>query len=322
MSDPSYDWTLPKNIKEVEEWGVLKQKISPFLDIQTKVNDAHLLLDLLQEEYQEDLENELISLVSVLNQTLLTYENQLYLRDPYDHHASILEISSGSGGIEAQDFALKLFEMYVRFLTKQGLEFDISYFQPGVEAGIKSAVLTIHSAHTYGLLRMEKGIHRLSRISPFDASGRRHTSFASVNVIPIMDEQLSIVIRDEDLKIDVFRSSGAGGQHVNVTDSAVRMTHKPTGIVVGCQSERSQIFNRQKALKILYSKLYERERVQREEQLAVIQGNKKTASFGHQIRSYVLNPYTLIKDHRSGFSSKHVETILNGDLSDLLRSFR
>lgn len=320
MSDPRF-WNSLHDAKEkTQELGLLKSELATFISVQHHFQEVKLFNEMLETEYDFEITLLFKEELTLLLAKLLQLEDTLHYAQPYDHHCAIIEISSGAGGTESQDFAYKLFGMYVRFLDKQKMKYDITYFQSATDAGIKSATITVNEANSFGLLRNEKGVHRLSRVSPYDASGRRHTSFASVNVLPLLDHNIHIEIRDDDLHVDVFRSSGAGGQHVNVTDSAVRMTHKPTGIIVGCQSERSQIMNRQKALKMLYAKLFEREILIKEAEMVSIQGTKKTAGFGNHIRSYVLNPYSLVKDHRSGFSTNQADFILEGNLMDLIRS--
>ena len=237
-----------------------------------------------------------------------------------DERNAILTIHPGAGGTESQDWAEILLRMYLRWCERRGFGKEIVEYQAGEEAGVKSATVTVSGDYAYGNLNAESGVHRLVRISPFDAARRRHTSFASVFVLPEADESLEIEIDEKDLRIDTYRSSGAGGQHVNVTDSAVRITHLPTGIVVTCQNERSQHKNRATAMKILRARLHEHARREREEKMAAIEGTKKEIAWGSQIRSYVLHPYRMVKDHRTGVEIGDVDRVLDGDLDGLIEA--
>ena len=239
----------------------------------------------------------------------------------YDSYPSVVNIHPGAGGTESQDWAEMLFRMYTRWIDKRGFSYIVNDYQAGEEAGIKSITFTVTGRNAYGLLKSEKGIHRLVRISPFDSSKRRHTSFASVDVIPFFDKNIDIKINKEDLKIETFKSSSAGGQHVNVTDSAVRITHLPTNIVVQCQNERSQMLNKQTAMQILKSKLFELERKKNIEEIDKVRGEKKEIGWGNQIRSYTLQPYQLIKDHRTGIEIGDVGSVLDGNIDMLIRGF-
>jgi peptide chain release factor 2 len=243
------------------------------------------------------------------------------LAGPYDKNNAILELHPGAGGTESQDWAAILLRMYTRWAEDKGYKVEVVDYLPGEEAGIKSVTLLIKGHNAYGYLKAEKGVHRLVRNSPFDASGRRHTSFASVDVIPEIDDEIQVDIKPEDLKIDVFRSSGAGGQHVNTTDSAVRITHLPTGIVVTCQSERSQIQNRALAMQLLKARLYELKRQEQEEELAKLRGEQKEIAWGSQIRSYVFHPYSLVKDHRTGYETGNVQAVVDGALDPFIEAY-
>jgi peptide chain release factor 2 len=249
------------------------------------------------------------------------FELELMLSGPYDKSNAILELHPGAGGTESQDWASILLRMYMRWAEDRGFKVETVDYQPGDEAGVKSVTLVIKGHNAYGYLKAEKGVHRLVRISPFDASGRRHTSFSSVDVIPEIDEDIDIDVRTEDLRIDTFRSTGAGGQHVNTTDSAVRITHLPTGIVVSCQSERSQIQNRAVAMNLLKAKLYERKREEQEQHLASIRGEQKDIAWGSQIRSYVFHPYSLVKDHRTGQEVGSVQSVVDGHLNPFIDAY-
>jgi len=269
------------------------------------------------EELRVDLEEELQQLTGRLNQ----FELQLLLSEEYDKNNAILELHPGAGGTESQDWGSMLLRMYTRWAEKKGFKVETLDYLPGDEAGIKSVTLAIKGHNAYGYLKAEKGVHRLVRISPFDASGRRHTSFVSCEVMPEFNEEIQVDIRTEDLKIDTYRATGAGGQHINTTDSAVRITHLPTGVVVTCQSERSQIKNRESAMKMLKAKLYQREIERQEQELLEIRGEQKEIGWGSQIRSYVFHPYSMVKDHRTNTESGNVQAVMDGDLDQFINAY-
>jgi len=246
---------------------------------------------------------------------------KLLLTEEYDYSSAILSVHAGTGGTDAQDWAYMLLRMYTRWAERKGYKVKLVDSLPGEEAGIKSAVFLIEGPWAYGFLKGEKGIHRLVRISPFDANARRHTSFASVTVIPEIEEDIEVEIKPEDLKIETMRASGHGGQHVNKTESAVRITHLPTGIVVTCQNERSQHLNKATALKILKSRLYQLEKQKLEQKKESLIGEKKEISWGNQIRSYILHPYKVVKDHRTGYESYKVDEVLNGEIDEFIREY-
>lgn len=239
----------------------------------------------------------------------------------FDDHDAILSIHPGAGGTESQDWAEMLLRMYLRWAERKGFKTEIDEYWPGEEAGLKTVTLTVKGKNAYGLLQAEKGVHRLVRISPFDFNKRRHTSFSSVDVIPVVDEEIEIEIDPKDLKIETFRSAGAGGQHVNVTDSAVRITHLPTGIVASCQNERSQLQNREIAMRILKSRLYEREEQKQQEEILRLRGEKKEIAWGSQIRSYVLHPYSLVKDHRTDLEKGNPQDVLDGGIDSFIVAY-
>ena len=245
-------------------------------------------------------------------------ETLILLNDDYDKNDAVLEIHSGAGGTEACDWANMLYRMYTRYAERKNYKLEIIDQQPGLEAGIKSITIIVKGLNAYGYLKNEKGIHRLVRISPFDSGARRHTSFASVSVTPVIDDSIKVEINEKDLKIDVFHSSGAGGQSVNTTDSAVRITHLPTGIVVTCQNERSQVQNKAKAMQILKSKLYETYEENKKQELNQLKGEQRDINFGSQIRSYVMHPYSLVKDHRTNCEDTNVNKVLDGDLDKFI----
>ncbi len=259
--------------------------------------------------------------LAALEKDLDRLELQLMLSGADDDKNALMAIHPGAGGTESQDWAEMLLRMYLRYAEQQGFDVELLDRQEGEEAGLKSATLAIRGAYAYGYLKSEAGVHRLVRISPYDAQSRRHTSFASVDVYPEVDDDIEIEIDDKDLRIDTFRSSGAGGQHVNKTESAVRITHLPTNIVVSCQNERSQIKNRSTAMKLLRARLYDREIKKREEEQAIREGEKADSAWGSQIRSYVLHPYRMVKDHRTGFERGDADGVLDGDLQPFIEAW-
>jgi peptide chain release factor 2 len=269
-------------------------------------------LDLMNEQWREG--------QAVLRQ-LRELELELILRGPYDHEDAILTLHAGAGGTEAQDWVAMLLRMYLRWAERHGYRAEVIDQLAGEEAGLKSVSVEVRGEHVYGFLRSERGVHRLVRISPFDASGRRHTSFASVEVIPDLEADDSIEIRPEDLRIDTFRASGAGGQHINKTESAVRITHLPTGIVVTCQSERSQHSNRETAMKILRGKLAELKQREWEQQMAAIRGEQADIGWGSQIRSYVFQPYTIVRDHRTRHETSNVQAVMDGEIDGFIEAY-
>jgi peptide chain release factor 2 len=286
--------------------------------LQRQEDDTRVLLEWL--EGGEDVEKDLGAALDALEQTLEGAEFQKMLGGEHDRANAILTINSGAGGTESQDWAEMLLRMYMRWCERKGYKRDLIDLQAGEEAGIKSATVLVQGEYAYGYLSAEVGVHRLVRISPFDSAARRHTSFASVFVWPELDEDIKIDVQDKDLRIDTYRSSGAGGQHVNVTDSAVRITHIPTGIVVSCQNERSQIRNREVGMKILKARLYDLEMQKRREKLDAVESAKKDIAFGSQIRSYVMHPYRMVKDHRTKFEVGDVDRVMDGDLDGLIKS--
>jgi peptide chain release factor 2 len=286
--------------------------------LQRQEDDARVLAEWL--EGGEDVEKDLKAALDTLEQTLEGAEFQKMLGGEHDRANAILTINSGAGGTESQDWAEMLLRMYMRWCDRRGYKRDVIDLQPGEEAGIKSATVLVQGEYAYGYLSAEVGVHRLVRISPFDSAARRHTSFASVFVWPELDEDIKIEVQEKDLRIDTYRSSGAGGQHVNVTDSAVRITHIPTGIVVACQNERSQIRNREVGMKILKARLYDLEMQKRREKLDAVESSKKDIAFGSQIRSYVMHPYRMVKDHRTKFEVGDVDRVMDGDLDGFIKS--
>lgn len=293
--------------------------IKRFEDLEGRIEDAETLFEMATEEKDESVGREAAKEVAVISSELDALELRSLLGGDFDETDAILSIHPGAGGTDSADWADTLLRMYMRWCERTGYSVELNEYLEGDEAGLKSGTITVHGDYAYGKLLGEKGVHRLVRISPFDSSARRHTAFAAVDVVPVV-EDVEVEIRDDDLKIDTFRSSGAGGQHVNVTDSAVRITHQPSGIIVSCQNQRSQIQNRAKAMEILRARLAERMRQERDAELAGIRGEQKDVAFGSQIRNYVLHPYQQVKDLRSGFETGNVSAILDGDIDKLVES--
>ena len=283
--------------------------------------DANVSLDLALETRDPDIIEELRKTTNQLNALLSEQEFIRKMSGEYDRHDAIVEFNGGSGGKEAQDWGEVLMRMYIRWAERKGYKIEIFDYQPGEVAGIKSATIFVQGYYAYGHLRSEHGVHRLVRISPFDSNSRRHTSFASVTVTPDIEEEIKVDIDEKDLRIDTYRSSGAGGQHVNKTDSAVRITHMPSGIVVACQNERSQHKNKERAMKILKAKLFDLQSQAQQDKIEGVKGQRKKIDFGSQIRSYVMQPYRMVKDHRTDFESSDVEGVLNGELEGFIESF-
>jgi peptide chain release factor 2 len=286
--------------------------------LRSQEDDTRVLVEWL--EGGEDVGEELDAALGALEKTIEEAEFQKMLGGEHDQANAILTINSGAGGTDSQDWAEMLLRMYQRWCDRRGYKTTITDIQPGEEAGIKSATVIVQGEYAYGYLAAEVGVHRLVRISPFDSNARRQTSFASVFAWPELDETIEVDVQEKDLRIDTYRSSGAGGQHVNVTDSAVRITHLPTGIVASCQNERSQIRNRDVAMKILKARLYELEMQKRRDKLDAVEAGKKDIAFGSQIRSYVIHPYRMVKDHRTKHETGNVDRVLDGDLEDFIKA--
>ena len=273
------------------------------------------------ESNDEELINEIKEELKIITKKIEELELETKLNGKNDKNNAIIEIHSGAGGTESQDWADMLFRMYTRYFEKKGFKYEILDSLPGEEAGIKKVIMLVNGLNAYGYLKCENGIHRLVRLSPFDANNRRHTSFASVTVMPEIDDEINIEIKDSDIRVDVFRSSGAGGQGVNTTDSAVRITYLPLNIVVTCQNERSQLKNKEQAMKVLKSKLYQIEEEKRLNESKENNKNLDSINFGSQIRSYVMHPYSLVKDHRTGYETSNVNKILDGEIDEFIESY-
>ena len=307
--------------KVMSELSFLKERVQLADALSEQFEELQVMLELAVEEKDESLLVDLEKGLKTLRKKMTDFELQLLLSEPYDKNNAILEIHPGAGGTESQDWAEMLLRMYTRWAEAQGYKVEILDYLNGEEAGVKSVTLLIKGHNAYGYLKTEKGVHRLVRISPFDASGRRHTSFTSVDVLPELDEDVEIEIKTEDLKIDTYRASGAGGQHINTTDSAVRITHTPTNTVVTCQTERSQIKNRERAMKILRARLYDLQIAQQEKELANLRGEQKEIGWGSQIRSYVFHPYSMVKDHRTNTEVGNVNAVMDGEINIFIDSF-
>lgn len=321
MTQPGF-WDDPKAAQNhVQALNRLKQIIVRWENTYKQLEDAQVMLELVAEEQDKSLQQELQHLLQKLTGEVDKLELDALLGGEYDGNNAILTIHPGAGGTESQDWVEMLLRMYTRWAEKRGFQVEILDLLPGDEAGIKSVTLLISGLNVFGYLKAEKGVHRLVRISPFDASGRRHTSFASVEVIPEIDDSAEIQIDPGELRIDTYRASGAGGQHVNKTDSAIRITHLPTGIVVQCQTERSQFQNKESAMKILRARLLDRQIVDQQEKLAEIKGQQSEIAWGNQIRSYVFCPYTMVKDHRTGVEMGNVDAVMDGELDEFIEEY-
>ena len=297
---------------------ILEKNLKTYDDLTKQLDEIKFILELFELDSSKEIEQELQDkLVSLQKATEAEIVDSL-LSDKYDDNDAILTLHAGAGGTEAQDWVSMLFRMYSRYCERQGFEIKVLDYLAGDDAGIKSVSFLVEGDKAYGYLKAEKGVHRLVRISPFDANKRRHTSFASLDVMPKIEDDQSIVINPDDLKVDTYRSSGAGGQHVNKTESAIRITHIPTGIVVACQTERSQIQNRETAMKMLKSKLIALKEEERQKQMSDIEGDLKKIEWGSQIRSYVFCPYTLVKDHRTNFEDSNIQAVMDGDIQDFI----
>ena len=307
--------------KIIRELNHYQSKLDKYTALTKMIEEAEDLIELMEMEENFDFYDEFLEDIDKIEKEAADFKLETFLNGEYDSNDAILAIHAGAGGTEAQDWANMLLRMYTRYCEKKGFKVETMDILKEDEAGIKSVTLQVSGDNAYGYLKGEKGVHRLVRISPFDANKRRHTSFASVDVYPKLDDDTEVEIRDEDLKIDTYRSSGAGGQHVNTTDSAVRITHIPTGIVVQCQNERSQIQNREKAMNMLKAKLIALAEEEKKEKIEDLQGNYSQIAWGSQIRSYVFQPYTLVKDHRTNTEMGDVNRVMDGDLDPFINAY-
>lgn len=320
-NEPNF-WNDQKHVDEVmNELNNLKEIVHNNKELKKEIESDLETIDILELEMDIEIKNDLEKKLNILNQKISSMELYTLLNEPYDKNNCILELHSGAGGTEACDWTNMLYRMYLRYLEKNNFKVEVLSYLEGEETGIKSVSLKVDGMYSYGYLKCEKGVHRLVRLSPFDANNKRHTSFASVDVIPEFSEVEDITIDDKDLKIDVYRSSGAGGQHVNTTDSAVRITHLPTKIVVSCQNQRSQIQNREEAMRMLKSKLKVLEIEKKNKELAEVKGESLNIEFGSQIRSYVMHPYSMVKDHRTNYETSNVSKVLDGELEPFIEAY-
>lgn len=314
MSESSF-WDDSKAAqKAINENNRNKAIYDQFHVLTDELKELELMVEMLQEEPDSDIQEETKERIQQLDKNIESYELTMLLNGPYDRNNAILELHPGAGGTESQDWGSILLRMYTRWAEQHGYQVEILDYQAGDEAGIKSVTLLIKGHNAYGYLKSEKGVHRLIRISPFDSAKRRHTSFCSVDIMPELDETIDVKINTDDLKIDTYRASGAGGQHINKTESAVRITHLPTGTTVASQAQRSQLKNREQAMGMLKAKLYQLEVEKKEQEAVVLRGEQKEIGWGSQIRSYVFHPYSMVKDHRTNVETGNVQAVMDGSL--------
>lgn len=315
-------WDNPENAqKTMQRLNTTKSKTERFARLESQLEDILVYYELSKEEGEGELINEVTAGLSKLQEGIEKLEIETLLSGEYDAHNAIITLHPGAGGTESQDWAEMLYRMYFRWSEREGYEVEVLDTLPGDEAGLKSVTMLIKGPYAFGYLKAEKGVHRLVRISPFDSSGRRHTSFVALEVMPEITEDTFVEIDPKDLKIDTYRSGGAGGQHVNKTDSAVRITHLPTGTVVQCQNERSQISNRDTAMKLLQSKLVDLKLKEHGQKLAQIKGEQQEIGWGSQIRSYVFHPYSMAKDHRTNIEKGNVQSVMDGDITEFIQGY-
>jgi len=316
------DFWNDKNKSEnvINELNNIKSVLDKCMSLKNKIDSSYELIS--SGDFDDDLNNLLLDDVSGISDSLSSLENLLVLNGPYDKGDAIIEIHPGAGGTESCDWASMLYRMYLRWCEKKGYKYEVIDYQPGEVAGLKSVSIIVKGLYSYGYLKGEKGVHRLIRISPFDSGARRHTSFASVLIMPFFNNNdIDVVINPNDIRIDIFRSSGCGGQGVNTTDSAVRILHIPTKIMVTCQDERSQIMNKEKAMNVLKSRLYQYELEKRDNELKQIQGVQSDINFGSQIRSYIMHPYSMVKDHRTNYETSNVSKVLDGEIDVFINEY-
>ena len=321
MSEPSFWDDAAAAQKLNQELAALKGGVDTYRDLKAKYEDAETLYEMGIEESDPSMEGDIRAELTLIAEGLETLQLEVLLSGEYDANDAILTLHAGAGGTEAQDWTQMLLRMYGRWAERHGFTVDTADLQPGEEAGVKSATLFIKGHNAYGFLKSEKGVHRLVRISPFDSQARRHTSFSACDVMPEIDDAVEVPINMDDVRVDYFRASGAGGQHINKTSSAVRMTHEPTGIVVQCQNERSQLQNKEQCLKMLRAKLFELEQEKKEEEIAKLEGVQQKIEWGSQIRSYVFQPYTMVKDVRTNAETGNVQAVMDGDIDPFIRAY-
>lgn len=321
MGEPTF-WDDAEEAQKVnQELAATKGSVDKYKEIVAKTDDAQALLEMALEEGDASMESEVQAEFEAIKAAVRELELEVLLSGPYDANNAILTLHAGAGGTEAQDWTQMLLRMYGRWAERHGFSVVTADLLPGDEAGVKSATLFINGHNAYGYLKSEKGVHRLVRISPFDSNARRHTSFSACDIMPEIDDAVEVAINMADVRVDTYRASGAGGQHINKTSSAVRMTHMPTGIVVQCQNERSQLQNREQCLKMLRAKLFELEQEKKEAEIQKLEGDQQKIEWGSQIRSYVFQPYTLVKDMRTGMETGNVQAVMDGDLDPFIEAF-
>ena len=321
MTMPGFYDDQARSQKIIGEMGEVKNKLERFGKLATQYEEAETLLEMIEEENDPALAAEGEEAVNDVEKSIDELQLMTMLNGEYDHNNAILTFHAGTGGTEAQDWAEMLYRMYNKWASNHGMTVEVLDYQDGDEAGMKSASMMVKGANAYGLLKSENGEHRLVRVSPFDANARRQTSFASLEVMPELDNTIQVDIRPEDIEMQVYRSSGAGGQHINKTSSAVRLIHKPTGIVVSCQTQRSQFQNRDYAMEMLKAKLYQIAKQQHMDKIDDIKGVQNEIAWGHQIRSYVFMPYTMVKDHRTNYETGNVDAVMDGDLDGFIFAY-
>ena len=321
MGEPTFWDDAEKAQKINQELNDVKISVDKYKALCTKADDLEVLWEMGMEDEDADMEDEVRNELEAVRGALRALELEVLLSGPYDANNAILTLHAGAGGTEAQDWTQMLLRMYGRWAERHGFTVENADLLPGDEAGVKSVTLIIKGHNAYGYLKSEKGIHRLVRISPFDANARRHTSFSACDIMPEIDDAVEVNINMADVRVDTYRASGAGGQHINKTSSAVRMTHEPTGVVVQCQNERSQLQNREQCLKMLRAKLFELELEKKEAELAKLEGDQQKIEWGSQIRSYVFQPYTMVKDHRTNQETGNIQAVMDGDLDPFIEAF-
>ena len=321
MGEPSFWDDAAAAQKLNQELADLKGGVDTYRDLMAKYEDAETLYEMGIEENDASMEADIRAELTLISEGLETLQLEVLLSGEYDANDAILTLHAGAGGTEAQDWTQMLLRMYGRWAERHGFTVDTADLQPGDEAGVKSATLFIKGHNAYGFLKSEKGVHRLVRISPFDSQARRHTSFSACDVMPEIDDAVEVPINMDDVRVDYFRASGAGGQHINKTSSAVRMTHEPTGIVVQCQNERSQLQNKEQCMKMLRAKLFELEQEKKEEEIAKLEGVQQKIEWGSQIRSYVFQPYTMVKDVRTNAETGNVQAVMDGEIDPFIRAY-
>lgn len=320
MENPNF-WNDQKTSAHIlKQVKAQKEKLDTFSEIGNKIDDLEVFFEMYTEE-SEDIHDDIVALIEEISELLSEFEVKLLLSQSYDDNDAFVEMHPGAGGTESQDWCEMLFRMYKYYCDNMGYTMEIIDYQDGEEAGIKSVSFIVHGDKAYGYLRSEQGVHRLVRISPFDSNKRRHTSFVGIIITPVIDDEINHDVKPEDIRVDTYRSSGAGGQHVNTTDSAIRITHIKTGIVVTCQNERSQIQNREKAMQILKAKLYQLEMEEKDKKIREISGESAENSFGSQIRSYVFHPYSMVKDHRTNYEEFNTDSVMNGNINGFINAY-